>query len=132
MMSDLSILYLEQSRFPECEQVLKQSLDIAIKKVGPNNPNLALPLNGLVRLYIKWGKLAEQKLNDRTLALFTTPASKNNWLYLYTAYNLAQLLSIQGRYKEADALYKVTLTGIETIFGTNHEYCAIVAESMGG
>ena len=44
MMSDLSILYLEQSRFPECEQVLKQSLEHRHQEVGPNNPKSALPL----------------------------------------------------------------------------------------
>jgi len=47
MMSDLSVLYLDQSRFPECEQILNSSIEIGTKKVGPNNTALALPLNGV-------------------------------------------------------------------------------------
>ncbi|MBU6453128.1 MAG: tetratricopeptide repeat protein, partial [Cyanobacteria bacterium REEB67] len=93
MMSDLSVVYLDQSRFPECEQILNSSLEIGTKKVGPNNTALALPLNGLTRLYLKWGKLSEAKsINDRAMSLFNTPQSKNNWLYLYSAYNMAQIL----------------------------------------
>ena len=76
MMSNLSVLYLDQSRFPECEAILNSSLAIATKKVGPTNVNLALPLNGLTRLYLKWGKLSEARaINDKTLALFNTPQS---------------------------------------------------------
>lgn len=132
MMSNLSVLYLDQSRFPECEQILNSSLSIAIKKVGPNNTALALPLNGLTRLYLKWGKLNEAKtVNDRTLALFTTPASRNNWLYAYTAYNLAQITNEKGKYKQAEELYKATLLGVQSFLGFDHEYVATVLEPLG-
>lgn len=132
MMSDLSVLYLDQSRFPECEAILNSSLAIATKKVGPNNINLALPLNGLTRLYLKWGKLNEAKaINDRTLALFNTPQSKQNWLYAYTAFNLAQILNEKGKYKEAEALYKATLLGLQSLIGFEHEHIAIVMEPLG-
>lgn len=132
MMSNLSVLYLDQSRFPECEAVLNSSLAIATKKVGPTNFNLALPLNGLTRLYLKWGKLSEAKaINDRTLALFATPQSKQNWLYAYTAFNLAQILNEKGKYKEAEALYKATLLGLQSLIGFEHEHIAIVMEPLG-
>lgn len=132
MMSDLSVLYLDQSRFQECEQILNRSIAIGTKKVGPNNYNLALPLNGLTRLYLKWGKLSEAKtVNDRTLALFSTPASKQNWLYAYTAFNLAQILNEKGKYKEAEALYKATLLGLQSLIGFEHEHIAIILEPLG-
>jgi tetratricopeptide (TPR) repeat protein len=132
MLSDLSVLYLDQSRFPECEQVTKDSIDLAIKKVGPKDINIALPLNGLTRLYLKWGKLSEAKnVNDRTLQLFSTPQAKNNWLYAYTAFNLAQLLNERGDYTKAEQLYKATLLGVESLFGFDHVYCAIILEPLG-
>ncbi|MDZ4838286.1 MAG: tetratricopeptide repeat protein [Candidatus Melainabacteria bacterium] len=132
MMSNLSVLYLDQSRFPECEEVLNNSLAIAIKKVGPNNTGLALPLNGLTRLYLKWGKLSEAKrINDKTMAMFTTPASRNNWLYAYTAFNMAQILNEKGHYKAAEALYKATLLGVQSLMGFEHEHVAIVLEPLG-
>ncbi|CAN5325472.1 hypothetical protein BH11CYA1_BH11CYA1_21150 [soil metagenome] len=132
MMSDLSVLYLDQSRFPECEEILKTSIDIGTKKVGPNDVNLALPLNGLTRLYLKWGKLSEAKaVNDKTMALFKTPASKNNTLYAYTAFNLAQILNESGRYKESELLYKASLAGLENFLGFEHEYCANALEPLG-
>jgi tetratricopeptide (TPR) repeat protein len=132
MMSDLSALYLDQSRFPECEQIVKQSIEMGTKKVGANNINLALPLNGLTRLYLKWGKLNEAKnVSDRTLLLFKTPASKNNMLYAYTAFNIAQITNAKGKYKQAEQLYKATLTGIESLIGFDHEYCATVLEPLG-
>lgn len=132
MMSDLSVLYLDQSRFPECEQILNSSLAIATKKVGPNSTALALPLNGLTRLYIKWGKLSQAKeINDRTLALFNTPQSKQNWLYPYTSFNLSQIFNEKGKYKEAEALYKATLLGIQSLLGFEHEYVATVLEPLG-
>lgn len=132
MMSDFSLLYLDQSKFAECEQALNDCIDLATKKVGPNDINLALPLNGLTRLYIKWGKLREAKeMNVKAFKLFTTPQSKNNWLYAYTAYNLAQLFAEKGDYKKAEQMYKATLLGIQSLFGFEHVYCAIVLEGMG-
>jgi tetratricopeptide (TPR) repeat protein len=132
MMSDLSVLYLDQSRFPECEEVLKSSLAIGIKKVGPNNTALALPLNGLTRLYLKWGKLSDAKAtNDKTMALFANPRSKQSWLYAYTAFNLAQILNEKGNYKAAEALYKATLLGVQSLMGFDHEHVAIVLEPLG-
>lgn len=132
MMSNLSVLYLDQSRFPECEEVLRNSIAIGIKKVGPNSTALALPYNGLTRLYLKWGKLENAKaINDKTMALFTTPQSKNNWLYAYTAFNLAQILNERGNYKAAEALYKATLLGIQTLMGFDHEHVATALEPLG-
>ena len=132
MMSNLSVLYLDQSRFPECEEILKTSISIGTKKVGPNDTNLALPLNGLTRLYLKWGKLSEAKdVNDKTMALFKTAASKNNTLYAYTAFNLAQILNENGRYKESELLYKAALAGLENFLGFEHEYCANALEPLG-
>ncbi len=132
MMSDFSLLYLDQSKFAECEQALNDCIALATKKVGPNDINLALPLNGLTRLYIKWGKLREAKeMNVKAFKLFTTPQSKNNWLFAYTAYNLAQLFAEKGDYKKAEQMYKATLLGIQSLFGFEHVYCAIVLEGMG-
>jgi len=132
MMSDLSVLYLDQSRFPECEHILNSSIEIGTKKVGANDVNLALPLNGLTRLYIKWGKLSEaKKVNDRTLLLFNTPQAKNNSLYAYTAFNLAQILNEKGNYKQAELLYKAALAGLEQALGFDHEYCATALEPLG-
>ncbi len=132
MMSELSVLYLDQSRFPECEEILKRSIELGTTKVGPNDVNLALPLNSMARLYIKWGKLTEAKeVNDKTMALFKTPASKNNSLYCYTAFNLAQILNETGRYKESELLYKAALVGLENFLGFDHEYCANALEPLG-
>ncbi len=132
MMSDLSVVYLDQSRFPECEQILNSSLAIATKKVGPNGTALALPLNGLTRLYLKWGKLSDAKrINDRTLLLFNTPQSKQNWLYAYTAFNMAQILNEKGNYKQAEELYKATLLGVQALLGFEHEAVATVLEPLG-
>ena len=132
MMSDLSVVYLDQSRFPECEQILNNSLAIATKKVGPNGTALALPLNGLTRLYLKWGKLSDAKsINDKTLLLFNTPQSKQNWLYAYSAFNMAQILNEKGNYKQAEALYKATLLGVQALLGFEHEAVATVLEPLG-
>lgn len=132
MMSNLSVLYLDQSRFPECEEILRNCISLALKKVGPNNTNLALPYNGLTRLYLKWGKFDNAKaINDKTMALFTTPQSRNNWLYAYTAYNLAQILNVRGNYKAAEELYKATLLGIQSLMGYEHEHVATVLEPLG-
>jgi tetratricopeptide (TPR) repeat protein len=132
MMSNLSVLYLDQSRFPECEQILNSSLAIATKKVGPRNTALALPLNGLTRLYIKWGRLDDAKsINDRTLSLFNSPRSRQNWLYPYTSFNLAQILNEKGNYKQSEALYKATLLGVQSLLGFEHEYVATVLEPLG-
>jgi tetratricopeptide (TPR) repeat protein len=132
MYSNLSVLYLDQSRFPECEKVLNESIAIGLRKVGPNNFNLALPYNGMTRLYIKWGRLNDAKaINDKTMALFNTPASKQNWLYAYTAFNLAQILDQKGKYTEAEALYKATLLGVQSLMGFEHEHVATAQEPLG-
>jgi len=132
MMNDLSILYMEQSRFPECQEILNRCIELGITKVGPKSVNLALPMNALTRLYLRWGRFSDAKAeNDRTLELFNTPALKNNWLYAYTAFNLAEIFKQKGDYKNAERLYKATLLGVEDKFGFEHQYCSVVLEPLG-
>ena len=132
LMNDLSLLYIAESRFPEAEAVLNKCIELGITKVGPKNVNLALPMNALTRLYLKWGKfdLARTE-NEKTLALFSTPASKSNWLYPYTTFNLAEIINHRGEYQKAEKLYKATLLGIQDLFGFDHQYCAVVLEPLG-
>jgi tetratricopeptide (TPR) repeat protein len=132
MMNDLAILYMEQSRFNECQEILNRCIELGIRKVGPKNVNLALPKNALTRLYLRWGRFSDAKAeNDKTLELFSTPALKNNWLYAYTAFNLAEIFKSKGDYKNAERLYKATLLGVEDKFGFEHQYCAVVLEPLG-
>lgn len=132
MMNDLAILYLNESRFAEAEAMAKECIELGIKKVGPKSFALALPYNALARTYFKWGKLSESKATvKKTFELFTTPASKQNYLYAYTSFNLAQILDQEGKYKNAEELYKATLLGIESIFGFDHSHCAAILEAQG-
>ena len=132
MMNDLAVLYLSESRFPEAESMAKECIELGVKKVGPKNFILALPYNCLARTYFKWGKLADAKATvKKTFELFSTPASKQSYLYAYTTFNFAQILDQEGKYKNAEDLYKATLLGIESIFGFEHSHCAIILEAQG-
>jgi tetratricopeptide (TPR) repeat protein len=105
MMNDLSLLYLEQSRFQECEQLLDKCIELAERKVGDKSIDLTLPMNALTHLYVRWGRFTDAKNESvKTMQLFVTPAQKNSWLFAYTAYNLAEILKSKGDYKNAEKL----------------------------
>lgn len=129
----LSQLYEKQSRFPEAERALLAAIEIGEKKAGAGNVALALPMNNLVKLYLKWGKRSDAKaeLAKMKKLLFSTPESQHTWHYVYAGFNYAELLSETGDFKKAEPIYKLALQATEAINGFDHEYCAVVLESMG-
>jgi tetratricopeptide (TPR) repeat protein len=154
-LNGLAELYRAEKRYAEAEPLYKRSLEIS-EEISEKDfsglwrfrYNMANSLNGLAKLYRTQGKYAEaetlykqeidilEKLPryivavppvgnsiqvPNTLALFSLGNSLNN---------LADLYRVQGKYTEAEPLYKRSLKMMEKALGLNHPSVADVLDNL--
>ena len=69
-LNNLAGLYMAQGKYSKAEPLLKRSLSILEKTLGPNNPNVATSLKNLAALYRNTGREKEAELLEkRALAI---------------------------------------------------------------
>ena len=70
MLNNLALVYEDQGRYAEAEPLLKRSLAVEEKSLGPDNPDLGPALNNLALVYEDQGRYAEaEPLYRRFLAI---------------------------------------------------------------
>ena len=117
----LAELYLRQGRYAEAEPLFKRALR-SEKALGPDHPTVGHPLNNLAVLYQQPGPLRRgraalqaQPRHQREGARARPPrrghSRSTTWPMLYTD---------QGRYAEAEPLYKRSLAISEKALGPDH------------
>lgn len=123
---NLAVLYEERYGYkePETEQLYKRALEICEEQQGQEHLNTARLLNHLALLYVNQGRYTEaEPLFKRAARISITryqdrytdsnPLTKKyrEIIVLFVTYleNLASLFAIQGRYAEAEQLYKNVL-----------------------
>uniref|UniRef100_A0A915JR16 Kinesin light chain n=1 Tax=Romanomermis culicivorax TaxID=13658 RepID=A0A915JR16_ROMCU len=97
-LNNLALLCQNQGKYDEVEKYYTRALQIYESKLGPDDPNVAKTKNNLVRSLIIISQIRHQKISQR-IQVF-----KSNKLFLASAYLK------QGKYKEAEVLYKQILT----------------------
>jgi tetratricopeptide (TPR) repeat protein/CHAT domain-containing protein len=123
----------EQGRYAEAEPLLKRSLAIVEKTLGPNHPAVAEPLNALANLYYHQGRYKEaEPLFKRSLAIFEKKFGSNQIDVGTLLSNLANLYTSQGRYKDAEPMYKRSLAISEKTLGRNHFDVAATLNNLAG
>ena len=142
---------LAQGRYSDTEPLLKRALAIQEKVLGPDHLNVGISLNNLARLYQVQGRYADaEQLYKRALAIQERaigPDHPNSSTrdrrraegslqrielianFGTSLNNLALLYHAQGRYPDAEALFKRSLTIQEKAVGPDHLY---VANSLSG
>jgi tetratricopeptide (TPR) repeat protein len=88
--SNLALLYDTQGQYSQAESLLKRSLAIYEKALGPNHPDVATSLNNLAELHRTQGQYSKaEPLYKRSLAIFEKvlgrtiqlwPGASRTWL----------------------------------------------------
>jgi tetratricopeptide (TPR) repeat protein len=119
-LSGLALLYQVQGRYIDAELLYQRSLLIVEKQSGANHPRSTTSLKNLAKLYQEQGRYAEaeplflQVLSIRKKQVMRDncpPLTNyhNNVAYADSFNDLGLLYQAQGRYDEAEPLYKQSL-----------------------
>ncbi|XP_078314643.1 kinesin light chain-like isoform X9 [Crassostrea virginica] len=98
-LNNLALLCQNQGKYEEVEQYYQRALDIYETKLGPDDPNVAKTKNNLVEHYYK-----------RALDIYLKRLGTDDPNVSKTKNNLASAYLKQGKYKQAETLYKDVLT----------------------
>ncbi|KAK3092393.1 hypothetical protein FSP39_002276 [Pinctada imbricata] len=98
-LNNLALLCQNQGKYEEVEQYYQRALEIYETKLGPDDPNVAKTKNNLVEHYYK-----------RALEIYLKRLGMDDPNVSKTKNNLASAYLKQGKYKQAEVLYKEVLT----------------------
>ncbi len=138
-----SAAYLEQrAQYGEAESLCRQALHIWEQTLGPEDLGTANTLLGLGNIYQSQGKYREaEPLYQRALHIYEEqtlnpeyPADTAIFLLnlAICLYNLANLYKEQGKYREAEPLYRRALHIREQTLGSEHPDVATLLNNLAG
>ena len=129
----LAVLYRDQGRYTEAEQLFKQILEITEKVLGKDHLDTADSLNNLAILYHDQGRYAEaEQLLIQTKDIFKKELGRDHLNTIIALNNLAQLYIVQGNYHKAEPQLKQALEVFEETLGKDHLHSAVVLNNLGG
>lgn len=129
-LNNLAVLYGKRGKYKDAEPLCKRALEIREKVLGKDHPDVAKQLNNLALLcqnqvyrflYVsleisyhfcwKQGKYEEvERYYQRALEIYESKLGPDDPNVAKTKNNLASAYLKQGKYKEAEILYKQVLT----------------------
>ena len=96
---------IQKGQYARAEVVAKKALDVAVKNVGKNHPDVATSLNNLAELYKAQGQYAQaEPLYKHSLAIYEKAKGSNHPDVALSLKNMADIYRKTGREKQADAL----------------------------
>src|SRR6516225_9373463 len=108
----------KQGRYSDAVPLAQRALAIQEKTLGPDHPDVALPLYSLASLYSELGRYGDaEPLLKRSLAINEKAYGLDHPIVAYVVNNLAEVYRSQGRYAEAEPLYKRSLAILQKEFG---------------
>ncbi|KAH7146805.1 hypothetical protein B0J13DRAFT_621750 [Dactylonectria estremocensis] len=117
----LGILYSDQGKFKEAEEMYGRALESYEKALGPHHTSTLATVNNLGNLYSDQGKFKEaEEMYERALEGYEKALGPNHTSTLMMVNNLGNLYSGQGKSKEAEGMYKRALEGREKALGSRH------------
>ena len=131
MLNNLATLYGNQGRYAEAEPLIKRSLAIWEKALGPENPAVATSLLNLGALLETQGRHAAAELAyKRSLAIIEKVLGPDHPDVAGSLNNLAILYGKQARYPEAELLHKRSLAIWEKTLGPEHPNVALSLNNL--
>ena len=110
-LNNLAMLYQAQGRYADAEPLLKRSLAIREKALGPDHPDVAVSLHNLAELYRAQGRYADAELlYKRALAIEEKALGPDHPHVAVSLNNLAELYLTQGRYSDAIPIVRRTIS----------------------
>jgi len=123
-------LLIEQERYSEAERVFERSLSLQEKALGPNHHDLAVILHNLATAHSNLGNETKAKaLSERSFAILENLGVENAIL-IRPLNNRASSLRHDGKYQDAEVLYKRALAIAEKSFGPNHIDVALIITNL--
>lgn len=100
--TNLGLLYQRISQYELAETILKETLEVRLKVLGENHPDVALSLNNLAALYVETGNYAAaEPLYRQALELRRRVLPENHSDIAQSLNNLGVLYLSMGNYSEA-------------------------------
>jgi len=123
--NNLGILYADQGKLAEAEQMYQLALQGKEKAYGPEHTSTLNTVNNLGALYIDQGKLAEaEQMYQRALQGYENAIGIDNATTyvpaLNTISNLGLLFEHQADIAKARTMYSKASIGYEKVFGPDH------------
>ncbi|KAB2098597.1 hypothetical protein AG0111_0g13155 [Alternaria gaisen] len=128
----LGVLYANQGRLGEAEQMYERALQGYEEALGRNHSSTLNTVNNLGLLYKNQGKLGEaEKMFERALRGKEEALGVGHSSTLDTVGNLGNLYAAQGRLDEAEQMYERALRGKEEALGVGHSSTLDTVNNLG-
>ncbi|KAJ5738113.1 hypothetical protein N7493_001268 [Penicillium malachiteum] len=120
-LNSLGLLYSDQGKLQEAEEMFRRALAGREKALGPHHTSTLHTVNNLGNLYSYQGKLLEaEEMFRRALEGREKVLGLDHTSTLGTVNNLGNLYSYQGKLQEAEEMYQRALAGREKALGPDH------------
>ena len=139
-LNNLAVLYAVGGRYVEAELSYKRSLAIREAALGSEDPSVGQSLNNLAMLYESQGRYADAvTLLLRSFAIRLkaigeirqgTSFGPAHHDFVVTSNNLGGIFYTQGRYAEAEQVYKAIASLLELRLGPDHADLATVLNNV--
>ncbi|KAH8592605.1 hypothetical protein B0O99DRAFT_674331 [Bisporella sp. PMI_857] len=128
----LGLLYADQGKLVEAEQMYQLALQGYEKTRGPEHTLTLNTVNNLGLLYADQGKLAEaEQMYQRALQGYEKAWGPEHTSTLDTVNNLGILYKSQGKLVEAEQMYQRALQGYEKAWGLEHTSTLNTVNNLG-
>jgi tetratricopeptide (TPR) repeat protein len=128
----LGLLYADQGKLGEAEQMYKRALRGWEEALGPTHTSTLDTVNNMGNLYSNQGKLGEaEKMYERALHGYKEVLGPTHTSTLRTVNNLGLLYFNQGKLGEAGKMYEWALRGREEALGSTHTSTLDTVNNLG-
>ncbi|ORY02205.1 hypothetical protein BCR34DRAFT_493307 [Clohesyomyces aquaticus] len=128
----LGLLYADQGKLGEAEQMYERALRGYEEALGPTHTSTLDTVNNLGNLYADQGKLGEaEQMYERALRGKEEALGPTHTSTLDTVNNLGNLYKNQGKLGEAEQMYERALRGKEEAVGPTHTSTLQTVNNLG-
>ncbi|KAH7132768.1 acyl transferase/acyl hydrolase/lysophospholipase, partial [Dactylonectria macrodidyma] len=128
----LGMLYSDQGKFQEAEEIYERALEGYEKTLGPHHTSTLNTVNNLGLLYLDQGKFKEaEEMYERALEGREKALGPQHTSTLSRVNNLGNLYNVQGKLKEAEEMYERALEGREKALGPHHTSTLDTVNNLG-
>ena len=122
----------EEGKYSEAQPLLERSLELRLKKLGPDHPGVAESLNLLGELHMAQGRFEDaERAHRRALEIREKALGPGHEQVGDSLNNLASVYIEQGRYAEAEPLHQRSLAISEKLHGPDHPDVATSLNNLG-